>query len=196
MYLFDGKRLNIHQDITVGSGAEAITYPAGSLQNAGLRAELGIITEPDPVRPDDRLFIVKEHDDGSFSTQPRPRDQVTAQVWELIKSKREQVKAGGVKVGNKWFHTDDASRIQQIGLAMMGAAIPANLQWKTMDGSFTIMTQTLAGQVFQAVADLDMRAFASAEAHREAMLAAENPFEYDFSAGWPISFSTEQQQNP
>lgn len=105
-----------------------------------------------------------------------------------IKAKRDRVKAGGVKVGDKWFHTDDASRIQHMALNMMGASIPANLQWKTMDGSFVVMTQALAGQIFQAVAVLDMQAFAKAEEHRASMEASNDPASYDFSAGWPASF--------
>lgn len=204
MFQLNGKKIGIDRDltiereITVGNGDEQksysdqVTYPAGSLQNSTLRDELGIVEVPDLVRPDDRLYFVVENEDGSYTTSPRPRDQVTAPVWESIKARREQIKSSGVKVGEKWFHTDDASRIQQIGLVMMGSAIPANLQWKTMDGSFVTMTQALATQVFHAVAGLDMQAFAAAETHREAMLATENPFEYDFSAGWPASYTPEQ----
>lgn len=130
--------------------------------------------------------IVADENGAPVLADP-PKD-TPAQVWERIKSKRDKVKAGGVKVGTKWFHTDDASRIQHMALNMMGAAIPANLQWKTMDGSFVTMTQALAGQVFQAVAVLDMQAFAKAEEHRIAMEASNDPASYDFSAGWPASF--------
>lgn len=111
------------------------------------------------------------------------------QVWELIRAKRDTIKAGGVKVGGSWFNTDDSSRVQQIGLVMMGASIPAGLQWKTMDGSFVTMTQALASQIFQAVAGHDMQAFSAAETHRLAMEASDDPSAYDFSEGWPESFS-------
>lgn len=196
MYRLNGKKISLDQDLTIGEGIDAITYPAGSLKNEELRAELGIEWVADPVRPDERLFFVFENEDGTYRTEDKPRDQVTAPVWEHIKAKRDSVKMGGVKVGNKWFHTDDASRIQHMALSMRGANIPANLQWKTMDGTFVIMTQALAGQVFQGVAMLDMQAFAKAEEHRAGMVAAQNPFEYDFSAGWPqtyAEFVAEQQ---
>lgn len=111
-----------------------------------------------------------------------------SQIWEAIKSQRDRRKAGGVKVGAKWFHSDDASRIQQMGLVMMGAGIPANLQWKTMDGSFITMTQTLASQVFQAVAANDQAVFTVAEGHRVAMEASADPTSYDYSTGWPAVF--------
>lgn len=127
---------------------------------------------------------------GQLNPAPssEPIEEVKAKVWIQIKSVRDHIKSGGVKVGTKWFHTDDASRIQHMALNMMGANIPANLQWKTMDGSFVTMTQSLAGQVFQAVALLDMQAFAKAEEHRIAMEASNDPASYDFSAGWPASF--------
>lgn len=111
-----------------------------------------------------------------------------ARIWEAIKAERDRRKAGGVQVAGKWFHSDDPSRIQQIGLVMMGASIPPGLSWKTMDGSFVTMTQTLAGQVFGAVAALDQAAFTAAETHRAAMEAAEDPTAYDFSTGWPTVY--------
>ena len=111
-----------------------------------------------------------------------------ADVWNRIKARRDAAKAGGVKVGDKWFHTDESSRIQYMALHMMSASIPANLQWKTLDRTFVTMTATLAKQVFQAVTTLDVTAFAKAEEHRVAMEASTDPAAYDYSAGWPAVF--------
>ena len=111
--------------------------------------------------------------------------QIKAHRWDAIKAERDRRKAGGVKVGAKWFHSDDGSRIQQMGLVMMGASIPANLQWKTMDDSFITMTQTLASQVFQAVAASDQAIFTVAEQHKATMEASADPASYDYSGGWP-----------
>ena len=128
-------------------------------------------------------------DENGFPILVDPPKPTQAEIWERIKARRDAAKAGGVKVGDKWFHTDEASRIQHMALNMMGSGIPENLQWKTMDGTFVTMTQTLAGQVFQAVATLDMTAFAKAEEHRVAMEAAADPAAYDFSAGWPQTYA-------
>lgn len=117
--------------------------------------------------------------------QQRPVEEIKVRVWDQIKAERDRRKAGGVKVGAKWFHSDDGSRIQQMGLVMMGSSIPANLQWKTIDGSFITMTQTLASQVVQAVAASDQAIFAVAETHRAAMEASADPASYDYSGGWP-----------
>lgn len=119
---------------------------------------------------------------------PTPAE-IKAAKWKQIKALRDSRKSqGGVKVGTKWFHSDDPSRIQQVGLVMMGAGIPVNTQWKTMDGSFVTMTQTLAGQIFQASAANDMAIFAAAETHKAAMEARADPASYDFSTGWPKAF--------
>lgn len=122
--------------------------------------------------------------DGLKFTNPVDPN-VKVDMWNAIKTERDRRKAGGVKVGAKWFHSDDGSRIQQMGLVMMGASIPANLQWKTMDGSFITMTQALASQVFQAVAASDQAVFTAAETHRASMEASADPASYDYSTGWP-----------
>lgn len=120
---------------------------------------------------------------------PKPTAaEIKATKWIAIKAERDRRKAGGVKVGAKWFHSDDASRIQQMGLVIMGANLPANLQWKTMDGSFITMTQTLAQQVFTAQASSDQTIFAAAETHRVAVEASADPATYDYSTGWPKIF--------
>lgn len=111
-------------------------------------------------------------------------------TWAAIKAKRDAFKTGGVYISsvNKWFHTDSDSRIQQLGLVIMGVGLPTNLQWKTLDGSFTIMTPALAGAIFSGVAILDTTAFGVAEMHRQAMLNSNDPEVYNFSAGWPATF--------
>ena len=105
--------------------------------------------------------------------------------WEEIKAERDRRQFLPITVNGKQFHSDQNSRIQQIGLVMMGANIPANLQWKTMDDTFVTMTQALAGQIFSVTATHDQAVFAAAETHRAAMLQSSDPASYDFSSGWP-----------
>ena len=119
---------------------------------------------------------------------PRPTATVK-DVTVRIKGERDRrTQGGGYKVGAKWFHSDQFSRGQQLGLVLLGAGIPAGLQWKTMDGSFVAMTQALAGQILAASAAADNAIFAAAEAHIAAVQKAPDPTDYDFSSGWPSSF--------
>lgn len=104
---------------------------------------------------------------------------------ELIKAERDRRKGLGCLVGADRFHSDDASRIQQLGLVMMGAAMPAGIKWKVLGGGFVEMTPALAAQLFNAQAQRDMSLFAAAEQHIAAASAAVDPLAYDYSSGWP-----------
>lgn len=102
--------------------------------------------------------------------------------WTRIKALRDsKAQTGGYRVGTKWFHSDTFSRTQQMGLVMMGANVPAGLQWKTLDGSFVTMTPTLAGQIFAAAAAQDASLFAHAEALKQSQAT-------DIESGWPATF--------
>ena len=125
----------------------------------------------------------------SYQPPPAPDySALAARHWEAIKAERDRrTQQGGYQVAGKWFHSDTFSRTQQMGLVMMGADIPADLQWKTMDGSFVAMTPTLAGQVFAAAAASDAALFARAEQIKAAMEA--DPVNFVLaSQTWPAVF--------
>lgn len=186
MFMKDGKPIALVNGMIVDDVQLVLPVSAERL------AELGITEVPNPVRPDDRFYWVTQNEDGTYTATPKERDITDGLVWEQIKAERDRRKAGGVKVKvggvDKWFHSDDASRIQQMGLVMMGANIPANLQWKTLDGSFVTMTQAVAQSVFTAAAASDQAIFGVAEAHRVALQASADPAVYDYSTGWPAIF--------
>lgn len=205
MFMRNGQRLTLDRDLTIGVGDEAITYPAASLRDADLQAELGITEMADPARPDERRFFVTQHEDGTFNTTPRPLEQVTQPMWERIQARRDAISAGGVQVAGHWFHTDLDSRIRYVGLlritdamkalgaigtdTVVNPATNAVVLWKVMDGSRIPLTLNMVDAIFAAVTLLDMSAFESAELHRAAMEAMANPFEYDMQAGWPQTYA-------
>lgn len=129
---------------------------------------------------------------GELPPPPVPTaEEVKAQKWAQIKAERDRRKSGGVLAGGHWFHSDDASRIQQLGLVMMGANMPTGIQWKTLTAGsavFVEMTPTLAQQIFNATATYDQAVFSAAETHRLAMEASADPASYNFSTGWPATF--------
>lgn len=112
----------------------------------------------------------------------------TDQMWARIKAERDRRKDLGVLAAGHWFHSDAASRVQQLTLVIMGQNMPGGIQWKTLGEEFVLMTPTLAGQIFNATATLDQILFSNATTHRTAMLAAAVPGEYDFSTGWPAFY--------
>lgn len=116
-----------------------------------------------------------------------PSVEIRSQVWEKIKEHRDQIKFGGVQVEGKWFHTDTFSRTQWLGMMMLGQNVPG-IQWKTMDGTFVTITPTLVQDVFQAILVADTAIFQVAETHRLAMEASNDPVNYNFSTGWPVTY--------
>ena len=109
--------------------------------------------------------------------------------WKQIQAERDRRRnSGGYKVGTDWFHSDDTSRIQQLGLVMFGASMPAGIMWKTMAGTFVAMTPTLASQIFQAAAASDQAIFTVAEQKKAAMIALPDPTTYDPLSGWPLTY--------
>lgn len=118
-----------------------------------------------------------------------------AEKWVQIKAERDSRSSGGFKVEIspgifKWYHSDQTSRIQHLALLMAGANVPA-IPWKTMDGSFTPMTQSIAAAIFQAALNLDKKLFEVAEQHKAYMEASSDPASYDYSINWPERYIDE-----
>lgn len=128
-------------------------------------------------------------DDALQTVRPRTEAEskaaTVARIVAAIKSDRDRRRVAGCPVGAHVFHSDDSSRIQQIGLVMLGQAIPAGLKWKAMSGTLVDMTPTLAGQIFGAQAARDAALFAHAEGLIAAVAAAADPTTVDITAGWP-----------
>lgn len=123
--------------------------------------------------------------DSRLATDDEIRAAKIATITEAIKADRDRRKSLGCPVGLHRFHSDDPSRIQQLGLVMMGAGMPPGVRWKTIDGTFADMTPTLAQQLFGAQAQRDMTLFTVCEQHIAGARAADDPLKYDYSAGWP-----------
>lgn len=208
MFLKDGKTFQlptagygIGEDGTIyrdgcPSDVDGINYPAGTgpLYSPEGRAALGITDQPVQPRPDERLFNIWQNADGSYSTEPRPRDQVTGPVCELIKAERDRRRFdGGVKVGEHWFLSTSIATGEYNSLILMAAGLPGGTVlragWRTMDGAAVDMTPDLVKQIlvagFAQVAAIDD----AAEAHKVAMLATENPYAYDYREDWPQTYA-------
>ena len=144
--------------------------------------------------------------DTNTWTDPRPLAAIQAAQWRKISALRDhRTLIGGWLAQGKWFHANAKSVSQQLGLARkadlvaqsggdMAAGFAGDgpdglLYWKTMDGSFVLMTASLAHQIFDAAERVQGQVFAVAERHKAAMLAAVDPERYDFAHGWPAMYS-------
>lgn len=104
-----------------------------------------------------------------------------------IKTERDRRKLNGVFVQSKWIHSDTYSRTQWMAMVMMGASIPS-IAWTTMDGTSITTSQTLAGQVFQACAQLDAAVFSYAKTLMNQVDASTDPGSIDITTGWPATY--------
>ncbi len=136
-----------------------------------------------------------EWDGAQFVELPMPADEhadAAVAQWDVIKAERDRrTQEGGYKVGAHWYHSDQFSRIQQLGLVIMGANMPPGIGWKTLDNGIVSMTPTLAGQIFAAAAASDLAIYTAALVHKATMEASANPATYDLSAGWPVIYGAE-----
>jgi len=140
---------------------------------------------------DYNTWVVSGNEPTFGEISPTKLIEQRAEMWKQIQAERDRRKAGGVQIGANWFHSDDTSRIQFIGLLMYGANMPNNIMWKTMSGSFIQMTPTLAQQIFGSIASKDTAIFTVAETHRAQMNASSTPCTYNFLTGtpaWPTIF--------
>lgn len=110
-------------------------------------------------------------------------------VWSAIKDKRHNNTRGGVYISSvdKWFHTDESSRIQYLALITL-PSIPDNLQWKTMDNSFITLTRPLLTELTSAMLLKEQQDFMNAEQHKQRMMQVDNPLDYDYSTGWSETY--------
>lgn len=118
------------------------------------------------------------------------KEKARAEKWEQLKAYRELRRQSGVLVSGHWYHSDDTSRIQVMGLTMLGASMPPGIMWKTIPNTFVEMTPTRAQEIFQAILNGDMTNFSIAEQHRQQLLASADPANYDFttSPAWPAIY--------
>lgn len=128
------------------------------------------------------------YDGQSFAPPPVDLPKARAAKVAEIKAERDRrCQQGGFSAAGKWFHSDVYSRSQQLGLVLLGPNIPADLLWKTMDGTFIPMTQTLAQQIYANAAVQDAATFKRAEELQFMANNADNPSGLILN-GWPPIF--------
>jgi hypothetical protein len=147
---------------------------------AHIADDLTVIPRPSPAHTwDGKGWAL----DKALQAERKAEQQ--AEMWERIKTRRHEATRAGVFVPSigKWFHNDDSARQQYTFLRTL-PKLPEKLIWKTIDNSFVEMTQALLDELsLKLIAD-EQADFANAERHRAAMLKADNPLDYDYSAGW------------
>lgn len=87
-----------------------------------------------------------------------------------------------------WLHSDPESVSHQDNAKALGSDLTTDRTWRTLDGSYVRMTPELAEKVSIARFDYKCQIFDAGENHQLIMTELDDPTDYDFSAGWPLSF--------
>ncbi len=158
------------------------------------------------IKPQDCIEIAQSHHNALMRAQyhglriiPGPDGMPIAteqakrtpeQMETAIKAERDRrMHETGYQIDGHRFHSDEKSRNDHLRLALMGESMPAGLKWKTMDGDYVDMNPELARRLLAAAVELDNQLFMAAEKHIAAMQAAQEPGDYDYSAGWPDGYN-------
>lgn len=106
---------------------------------------------------------------------------------QLLHMERDfRKRAGGYKASDLWFHSDIESKLEQIGLMLLGASVPP-LEWKTMTGALATMSPELAQQIFLAGVSTTAAIFSVGEG-KIAQLTPENVTTFAYFTGWPQAY--------
>lgn len=128
------------------------------------------------------------YDSDAFSTA---LEHSKTAVNQAIKLHRDALTADYIEIDGHRFHSDANSRIQQMTLAKMGAAgaVPPGLMWQTKNHGLIELTNEIAAQFETVTIAHDMRLFATAQAHINAVAilgTIEDVNKYDWSQGWQL----------
>lgn len=174
MFQLNGKTIRLDQDLVVGEGDDAITYPAGSLLDHATREALGIVESPDEQRPDDRFYFVHENGDGTFGKEPKPLDTIKSLKAAAIATSRYNLEVGGITVGAVKVATDRQTQAMLSGALMVVTRNPAaTINWKGDNGFVTLDAATV-GALADAVGNHVQACFTAERAKVEALYALQD----------------------
>lgn len=132
--------------------------------------------------------------------------QIKERLLSLVTTERFKRWRSGFPVlvdgTTKWFHSDEFSLVQHLGLKdkardllAAGGALSDNLTigglpvvWSTMDGTQVTITAQVAFDLVEAAGFQQAAIFAAAETHRAGALASATPETYDYLQDWPLVF--------
>ena len=151
--------------------------------------------------------------DGALVVFDKPGPSLAVRresIANQIRSLRDSKKEGGIKIAigeqDFWFHSDQDSRIQFLGLKNLAydakaegattetvlTTLGQNLVWKTMAGTWVPVTVKLAYDLVKGISELDATLFAVAEGFINVVYASDTPetavSDYATSPSWPEAY--------
>ncbi|MGA4583944.1 DUF4376 domain-containing protein [Enterobacter hormaechei] len=149
-----------------------------------------LVTELGPL-PENTTTILRDNTFSTWDGEKWVPDLAGAKQHLIsnIKTHRDNLSADHINIDGYHFHSDVSSRIQQLTLSKMGkaGAVPAGVMWQTKNTGLIELTNEIAAKFEDVTIAHDMRLFATALQHINAVEALENVNDvlaYDYSEGW------------
>ncbi|WP_273393530.1 DUF4376 domain-containing protein [Actinobacillus porcinus] len=118
--------------------------------------------------------------------------QQQEQVRQAINTKRDQTDAGGVFVEalGKWVDSDEKAYQNILGVkASLDLLGDMDIPWTWADNSSSIINRTMLAAIVGSLLQTKQQNHANALKHKEAMMAVDNPLDYDYSQGWSKTYA-------
>lgn len=135
----------------------------------------------------------------SAELQAVKKAEEIAMVRERINTLRDSKSAGGVYVEQlgKWFDSDSKAQAKLLGLkATMDLAGEMTVDWTCADNTdFEGFGKAHLTAVIATILQAENHNHTIARQHKAALEQAENPLEYDYSAGWTQTYEEHKKEH-
>ncbi|OAQ15036.1 tail fiber assembly protein [Bibersteinia trehalosi Y31] len=118
--------------------------------------------------------------------------QQQEQMRLAINTKRDQTDAGGVFVEalGKWVDSDEKAYQNILGVkASLDLLGDMDIPWTWADNTTSIINRTMLAVIVGALLQAKQQNHANALKHKKAMMAEDNPLDYDYSQGWSKTYA-------
>lgn len=124
--------------------------------------------------------------------QAELKAQQQEQMRQAINTKRDQTDAGGVFVEalGKWVDSDEKAYQNILGVkASLDLLGDMDIPWTWADNTTSIINRTMLAAIVGSLLQAKQQNHANALKHKEAMMAVDNPLDYDYSQGWSKTYA-------
>ena len=157
-------------------------------------SELGEIPENlTALKPESELC---EWNGTAWAINPEKQAALKAQqqeqVRQAIKTKRDQTNAGGVfvEVLSKWVDSDEKAYQNILGVkASLDLLGDMDIPWTWADNTTSIINRTMLAAIVGSLLQAKQQNHANALKHKDAIMAVDNPLDYDYSQGWSKTYA-------
>jgi len=128
--------------------------------------------------------------DGTFSAPVPTLDQRrSAVVSTMLQLRDQRLKAGFVFDGNG-YDSSDAAAINYTGVTTaIYNEVPGPFDFNTITGDSVSLDAATAKKLVYAFTAYKQGVYKAARQHKQAILASDNPEEYDYTVKWPQSYA-------